>query len=141
MPSIQGIIHTSGIASHLRPTGHQPAVPARPELARGANTGQGDNMLKIQYKEYDQKILGAELGDTEEHHEYDGAGLDQEYDGAGLEEGDGYREVVASSGDGPQWAVRGGLGIFHIVGVRVPKGLLTYWVSGIQKVLAKIFII
>jgi hypothetical protein len=31
----------------------------------------------------------------------------------------------------PQWAVRGGLGIFQIFYVRVPNGLLTYWVSGI----------
>jgi hypothetical protein len=61
MPSLQGIIQTSGVASHLLPTGHQPAAPAQPELARGAETGQGDNMLKIQYKEYDQKILCAEL--------------------------------------------------------------------------------
>ena len=61
MPSLQGIIQTSGVASHLLPTGHQPAAPAQPELARGVETGQGDNMLKIQYKEYDQKILCAEL--------------------------------------------------------------------------------
>jgi hypothetical protein len=61
VPSIQGIIQSSGIASHLLHTGHQPAEPARPELARGAKAGQGDNMLKIQYREYDQKILGAEL--------------------------------------------------------------------------------
>ena len=37
----------------------------------------------------------------------------------------------------PQWAITGGLGIFHIFGVRVPNSLLTYCVSGIKKVLVK----
>jgi hypothetical protein len=67
VPSLQGIIQTSGIASHLLPSGHQPAATARPELARGTEAGQGDNMLKIQYKEYDElrPLMGwADLCDT-----------------------------------------------------------------------------
>jgi hypothetical protein len=48
VPSLQGIIKTSGIAAHL-PSGQQPVARAsvRPEPGHGAEVALGDNMFKI----------------------------------------------------------------------------------------------
>ena len=75
--SLQGVIQTSGIAArHPPPTpaqvcptsvsaeDHQGAVIQISEptaVGDRGNDNLGDNMLKIQYKEYNQKILSAEM--------------------------------------------------------------------------------
>ena len=71
--SLQGVIQTSGIPARLpTPTTTQSSVTAvrqhgaviqisEPAAMSNNATSLGDNMLKIQYKEYDQKILSAEM--------------------------------------------------------------------------------
>jgi len=75
--SLQGVIQTSGIAARHPPStpaqvcptsvsaeDHQGAVIQISEPAAVGDRGNdnlGDNMLKIQYKEYNQKILSAEM--------------------------------------------------------------------------------
>ena len=70
--SLQGVIQTSGIPARLpTPTTIQSSVTAVRQqgaviqisqpAAMSNNATLSDNMLKIQYKEYDQKILSAEM--------------------------------------------------------------------------------
>ena len=72
--SLQGVIQTSGIPARLpTPTTTQSSLTAVRQqgaviqisepaaVSDGSNAALGENMLKIQYKEYDQKILSAEM--------------------------------------------------------------------------------
>ena len=81
--SLQGVIQTSGIPARLPTSTHagQSSVTAiqqqgaviqisEPAAVSDSTTATlGDNMLKIQYKEYDQKILSAEMRPLMSHAE------------------------------------------------------------------------